>query len=115
MLYVIHRRNSELSYQGGQERIVHLVSRIGIAIQQSEGRPWAFTDGNAGARYTRFSNDLAQFPDFVDWNAVQATYWSDPTVKERKQAEFLVHQRFPWAGIGAIGTIHQQVAEEVQG
>jgi hypothetical protein len=51
----------------------------------------------------------------VDWNAVQATYWSDPTVKERKQAEFLVHQRFPWAGIGAIGTIHQQVAEEVQG
>jgi hypothetical protein len=114
MLYVIHRRNSELSYQGGQERIVHLVSRINIAIQHSEGRPWAFTDGNAGARYTRFSNDLAQFDDFVDWNAVQATYWSDPTVKERKQVEFLIHQKLPWSGIGGIGVYDQRVAAEVQ-
>lgn len=115
MLYVIHRRNSELTYQGGQDRIVHLVSRIDIAIRNSAGRPWAFSDGNAGARYARFSNDLAQFDEFVDWNAVQATYWSDPTVKERKQAEFLVHQRFPWSGFLAIGVINQSVADEVQG
>lgn len=81
MLFVIHRRNSELRYQGGQERIVHLVSRIDIAIKHAEGRPWAFTDGNAGARYTRFSNDLAQFDDFVEWNAVTATIWRDPAVK----------------------------------
>lgn len=114
MLYVIHRRNSELNYHGGQERIVHLVSRINIAIQHSEGRPWAFTDGNAGARYTRFSNDLAEFDDFVDWNAVKATYWSDPTVKERKQAEFLIHQKFLWTGIAAIGVYNQSVAGEVQ-
>lgn len=114
MLYVIHRRNSELTYQGGQERIVHLVSRIGIAIQHSEGRSWAFSDGNAGARYARFSNDLAQFDNFVDWNAVQASSWSDPTVKERKQAEFLIHRTFPWTGIAAIGVYNQSVAGEVQ-
>lgn len=114
MLYVIHRRNSELSYQGGQERIIHLVSRINMAIQLSEGRPWAFTDGNAGVSYTRFSNDLAQFDDFVDRNAVQATDWRDSIVKERKQAEFLVHQKFPWTGISAIGVYNQSVADEVQ-
>ncbi len=115
MLYVIHRRNAELTYQGGQDRIVHLVSRIDIPIQNAGGRPWAFSDGNAGARYARFSNDLAQFDNFVDWNAVQATYWSDPTIKERKQAEFLVHQQFPWTGFFAIGVINQSMADEVRG
>ena len=113
MLYVIARGNSELSYHGGQERIVHLVSRIGVAIHQAEGRPWAFTDGNAGARYTQFSNDLEKLDQLVDWNAVQATDWSDPARKERKQAEFLVYQRFPWAGIHEIATINRNVAEEV--
>ncbi len=114
MLFVIHRRNAELTYQGGQDRIVHLVSRVDIALQNSAGRPWAFSDGNAGARYARFSNDLAQFNEFVDWNAVKATDWRDSTVKERKQAEFLIHQEFPWSGFLAIGVINQSVADEVQ-
>lgn len=108
MLYVIHCRNAELTYQAGQDRIVHLVSRIDIAIENAAGRPWAFSDGNAGARYARFSNDLSQFDHFVDRNAVHATYWSDPTVKERKQAEFLVHQQFPWTGFLTIGVINQK-------
>ena len=114
MLYVIHCRNAELTYQAGQDRIAHLVSRIDIAIENAAGRPWAFSDGNAGARYARFSNDLLQFDHFVDRNAVQATYWSDPTVKERKQAEFLVHQQFPWTGFLTIGVINQSVADEVR-
>lgn len=113
MLYVIHRRNAELTYQGGQERIVHLVSQIGLAIQASEGRPWAFSDGNAGARYARFSNDLAKFDELVDWKAVEARYWSDPAIKERKQAEFLVYQKFPWTAVGAIGVVNQSVADAV--
>jgi len=61
MLFVIHRRNSELRYQGGQDRIIHLVSRIGTAIELAGDRPWAFSDGNAGARYARFSNHLTEF------------------------------------------------------
>lgn len=114
MLYVIHRRNAELSYHGGQDRIVHLVSQIGTAIEVSNGKPWAFSDGNAGARYTRFSNDLARIDELVDWNAVGALDWRDPTVKERKQAEFLVHEQFPWEGILAVGTTNQAIADEVQ-
>lgn len=114
MLYVIHKGNPELGYAGGQGRIIHLVSRIGIAIEAAGGRPWAFSDGNAGARYARFSNDLAQYDEFVDKNAIQATYWSDPTVKERKQAEFLVHRSCPWTGFIAIGAISDRIAKEVQ-
>lgn len=115
MLFVIHKRNQELSHQEGQERIVHLVSRLDVAIHAANGRPWAFTDGNAGARYTRFSNDLTEFEDLVDWTAVESHYWSDPVIKERKQAEFLVHMMFPWTGILAVGTINQQIAAEVEG
>ena len=115
MLYVIHRQHSELTYQGGQDRIVYLVSKVGIAITVAERRPWAFSDGNAGARFARFSRDLTEFDEFVNWQAVQATIWNDPTVKERKQAEFLVHRMFPWSGIVGIGVINQSVANEVQG
>jgi ssDNA thymidine ADP-ribosyltransferase, DarT len=114
MLFVIHKRNPELRHQEGQERIVHLVSRIDVAIQVADGRPWAFTDGNAGARYTSFSNDITKFENLVDWKAVKSHYWSDPTIKERKQAEFLVHTKFPWTGILAVGTINDQIAAEVE-
>ncbi len=114
MLYVIHRRNADLTYHGGQDRIVHLVSKIGVAIQSCSGRPWAFSDGNAGADYARFSNDLSQFDQYVDWNAVGAMYWSDPTVKERKQAEFLMYESFPWTSVLGVAAIRQDIAAEVQ-
>ena len=114
MLYVIHRRNSDLQYQSGQDRIVHLVSKVGVAIQSSAGRAWAFSDGNAGARYARFCNNLDEIDEYVDWTAVRATSWSDPTVKERKQAEFLVYESFPWTAFMGIGVIRQELAREVE-
>jgi len=114
MLYVIHRRNADLAYHGGQDRIVHLVARIGAAIQSCPGRQWAFTDGNAGSPFARFCNDLAQFDQYVDQSAVGAKYWSDPTVKERKQAEFLMYESFPWTSVVGIAAIRQDIATEVQ-
>ena len=83
MLFVIHKRNEELDYKGGQDRIVHLVSRIGLAVEAAGDEPWAFSDGNAGARYARFCNNLDQIDEYVNWSAVDAHYWSDPTVEER--------------------------------
>lgn len=114
MLYVIHRRNEGLSFKGGQERVVHLVSTVELAVKAAADRPFAFSDGNAGTRFTQFSKDLNQLDSLVDWSAVQAHYWSDPAVKERKQAEFLVHDTFPWPAIVAIGVINQSVEEDVK-
>lgn len=114
MLYVIHRRNSELSYKGGQDRIVHLVSRVGVAIKASGSEPWAFSDGNAGARYARFSNNLAEYDEFVDKTAIQATNWSDPAIKERKMAEFLVFRSFAWTEVLGVGVISDKIGQEVQ-
>ncbi len=118
MLYMIHMRNADLTYRGGQERVVHLASMTDLAIQAAGGRPWAFSDGNAGARYTQFSADISQLPTFVDWNAVNAQQWSgrnvDPAVMSKKMAEFLVHDWFPWTSIVRIGAIQHSITDEVQ-
>jgi hypothetical protein len=115
MLYVIQKKNADLTYKGGQEEVLHLVSSVERAIEAADGRPWAFSDGNAGARYTRFSNDLDKIDDHVAWDAVNAKYWSDPVVKEHKQAEFLLYESCPWTAIQEIGVINQSVAEAVEG
>ncbi len=82
-----------------------------VAWAQANGRRWAFALSNAGSYYFEDRADLAQL-DQIDWNAVAATQW--PAVKERKQAEFLVEQSFPWHLIERIGVysgaINAQVA-----
>jgi hypothetical protein len=113
MLYVIHRGSSELVYERGQDEIVHLVSQVGIAIEAAGERPWAFSDGSAATRFAQFSSDIGALEGTIDWNAVRAKYWSDPVVKERKQAEFLVHEWFPWTAFVGIATIRQSIADRV--
>jgi len=66
MLFVIDRRNTDGTYRGGQDRVVHLVSKVGVAIQSCPDRGWAFSEGNAGAYYARFSNDLRQFDRYIE-------------------------------------------------
>jgi hypothetical protein len=113
MLYLIHKRNPELTYKGGQEPIVHLEADLhdAVAWAQANGRRWAFTLSNAGSYYFEDRADLAQL-DQIDWTAVATTQW--PAVKERKQAEFLVEQSLPWHLIERIGVysgaINTQVA-----
>jgi hypothetical protein len=118
MLYMIHMQNPDLKYLEGQKRVVHLVSTTDLAIQAASERPWAFSDGNAGAFYTQFSADIRKLATFVDWKAVNAKWWRgqnvDPAVMSKKMAEFLVHDWFPWTSIRIIGVIQQSIADEVQ-
>jgi len=113
MLYVIDRRNTELRYHGGQREIIHLVSTVEAAIKTAEDRPWAFSDGNAGAFYTKFYADLSRMTEIVDSDAVSARSWAEPAVKNRKQAEFLVHDSFPWTAFHEIGVLDQALAGQV--
>jgi hypothetical protein len=52
---------------------------------------------NAGSYYFEDRADLAQL-DEINWEAVQADRWSgngiDRSIKEGKQAEFLIENRF---------------------
>jgi hypothetical protein len=116
MLYVIHRGGQgDLAYRGGQAPVVHLEADLHkvIAWANSEGRRWAFTKSNAGAYYSDawcHPDDLCQ----VNWDAVGARQWSAPDVKEAKQAEFLVHESFPWHLVERVGVRTMQVQEKVE-
>ena len=112
MLYVIHRANDPgLTYKGGQDLIVHLEADLHMvaAWAQANGRRWAFTLSNAGARYTQFRSRLDQL-DEINWVGVAATDFRPP---EAKQAEFLVEQSFPWQLVERIGIHSQGVAPRV--
>lgn len=114
MLYLLHRGNHEnLSYRGGQAPIVHLEADLYdlVAWANNANRKWAFTTSNAGSFYF---NDYSSLDDLdkIDWNAVNANYWSD--VIEKKQAEFLMEHSFPWLLVERIGVISRSVQGKVQ-
>jgi hypothetical protein len=105
MLYVIHKANHpELTYRGGQGPIVHLEADLHAVIRwaDEDGRRWAFSLSNAGASYAEFCSRVEDL-DRLDWAAIAATDFRAPEVKEAKQAEFLVHERFPFALVERIG------------
>lgn len=113
MLYLIHRRNAELAYQGGQEPIIHLQADLGAVVAWANAQParWAFTLSNAGSTYFEDRNDLARLGE-INWTAVQASNWSGG-LKEGKQAEFLLEQRFPWHLVERIGVQSANVYRQV--
>lgn len=105
MLYIIYRGNHpDIIYRDGQGPIVHLEADLNavVAWANRNNKRWAFTLSNAGAFYTESRSGLAQL-DEIDWEAVAATDWQAPEVKEGKQAEFLVRDSFPWELVERIG------------
>jgi len=113
MLYLIFRRNAELTYQGGQNPIVHLVADLNavVAWAKADERRWAFTLSNAGSCYFEDRCDLAQLSE-INWNAVQTNQWSGSPTKEQKQAEFLIEQQFPWHLIEEIAVYNQATGQQ---
>ncbi len=88
---------------------MHLVSSIEAVV--ASGRPWAFTDRHAEVAYARYFEDLNSLGE-VDWDAMTKTYWSE--VKEVRQAEFLVHDWFPWTCVAKFGVYNDAIAQLVQ-
>ena len=116
MLYLLYRGNRQgLTYTGGQTPIVHLVADMEetIAWADQAGIQWAFSNRNAGAAYADFFADLDDI-DKVNWDAVEATDFRDFEIKDGKQAEFLLFERFPWELIETIGVINDTIGGRVQ-
>jgi hypothetical protein len=119
MLFLLYLGNHpELSYRGGQGPILHLECDLltTVAWARKAGKRWAFTLSNAGANYFEDRNSLKQL-DEVNWDAVVARKWSGPgissSVKEGKQAEFLVEEQFPWHLVEQVGTCTLAIAKQV--
>lgn len=119
MLYLIWRDNSELSYRGGQGPILHLEADLHdtVAWAEENHSRWAFTLSNAGAYYFEDRADLMQLGE-ISWDAVQARQWSgngiSGSVKEGKQAEFLVEHSLPWSLICRIGVHSRPIRDQVR-
>lgn len=103
MLFRVSRGHDD--YSGGQENIVHLVSRVSIATRL--GRAWAFTDRHAELGHALHFDDLAKLPE-VPWHTMGERYWSE--VKEERQAEFLVYGFFPWTAVTEVAVMSQATA-----
>jgi hypothetical protein len=112
MLFLIHKKNKDLEYKGGQEPIIHLEADLLNAVTWADQHNyrWAFTLSNAGSNYFEDRNDLAQLHE-IDWAAVQATNWQGQ--KEGKQAEFLVENSFPWHLVERIGVKSTVIYDQV--
>lgn len=98
MLFTLNKGNNPPLPAGCQRDIVHLVSTVARAA--ALGRECAFSDGNAGAGYTQFDNDLANLGN-LDWAAIRADIWKEK--RHEKQAEFLVADFFEWNAFTEIG------------
>ena len=108
MLFTVNRGNTGRP-AGSQRTIVHLVSTLATGISQN--RPWAISDGNAGAFHATFSADLASLAG-LDWAAIRATQWQGRT--HEKSAEFLIADFFDWSGFQAVGCQNEATAQQVQ-
>lgn len=117
MLYLIWRATDpDLTYRGGEGPIVHLEADLRATVEWAgmSQRRWAFTLSNAGARYFEDRRSLDAL-DEINWDAVAANNWSGSgiasSVKDGKQAEFLVERHFPWELVERIGTRSRDIAQ----
>ena len=109
MLYVISRCNhDELHYQGGQDPIVHLEFDLHAVVRWADAnnRRWEFTLSNAGAFYCEDRCNLSNL-DEINWKAMRTNNWHDRTLKQDKQAEFLIESSCPWSLVERIGIANQ--------
>ncbi len=109
MLFVVSCGHD--NYEDGQEPIIHLQTSTDSIIKT--GRPYAFTDRHADLGYAVQYDSLDDL-DKVDWDVMPVKYWSDSEVKEKRQAEFLVHEYCPWSAIEEITVINQAIKVRVE-
>jgi hypothetical protein len=108
------KNHPDLAYREGQGPIVHIHAFFHNVVNWAANNKvsWAFSDGNAGTNYTEFYNDTDDL-NKIDWKAVSASDFRDINIKDKKQAEFLLHKSFPVELIETIGVIDRKMKKKV--
>ncbi len=117
MLFSIHRGNVA-GYEGGQKFVIHLCAKLAHVIRHTSN--WCFSDGHTDIpAFCNFYDDINSLSQ-LDWDAIKTDGWGYPyftddfDLKRRKQAEFLVHNVFPWNLFIGIGVFDEEIKEEVE-
>jgi hypothetical protein len=81
------------------------------------GIAFVFSDGHSRMDFSNIYDDLARL-DRIDWRIMNDRYWRD-TIEDndrsrRRQAEFLVHNFFPWNLIESIGVLGPRMQTRVE-
>ena len=109
MLYAIKMGNVE-GYSAGQTDIIYLVSSAEIIKAAKIG--FVFTDGHGIMALSEFYDDLSKLTE-IDWDIMKEKYWrdtyEDPDRKRRRQAEFLVYNKFSWDLVEEIGVMNKRM------
>ena len=112
MLYIYHRNNHpDLPYKGGQDPIIHFQADLNACAKwaSQNGTRFAFSNSNAGSFTADFFSKNSELEQ-IDWDAVNARDFRDRQVQERKQAEFLIFDSFPWSLVEHIGVFNKNKA-----
>ncbi len=116
MLYILHRGNhQDIDYTEGQRPIIHMQVDLRETVRRADKNcvKWAFSDRNAGSFVADFFNRLEDL-DKVNWAAVKASDFRDTTIREGKQAEFLVFASLPWDLVEEIGVVDKDIQRQVK-
>ncbi len=115
MMYVISRDGVE-GYDSNTKPLIYLVSSIERVREL--GLSFAFSDGHPIMALSRFYGDVARL-NKVDWEVMEARMWReteedpDPDKSRRRQAEFLVHRKFPWDAVEYLAVKNRDVKDRL--
>jgi hypothetical protein len=114
MLFRLHREHAE-GEGDGQRPLIYVVATTERMV--AAGLQCVFSDGNAAHGLTRFSANLAEMGERVDWELMEAVIWTDTPEdgdrRRRRQAEFLVHGVVPLSLVDELAVIDVTVASRV--
>lgn len=112
MMFAIHKGKVP-TYHKGCDDVVYLGSTLGQL--RATGQPVLLTDRNATLAVAAFATDAGDLR--IDWDLMREAIWKNtdeyPDRREKRMAECLVHRLVEPAGIRALVTKTQAVADRV--
>jgi hypothetical protein len=114
MLYA-HFKEKVPGNSEGQNPIIYFRSTIQRVV--AANLPFVFTDGHAIMFNSHFFDDLKDLNQ-IDWPLMLSRFWNatdaDPDRPRRRQAEFLIHHRFPLSLVEEIVVFNREALTVAQ-
>lgn len=110
MLYAI--KQGKVEGYHGQREIIYLVANAEDIAERK--LPFMFTDGHGIISYVNHYNRLEDLPK-LHWKAIRAPYWNNfEDGRCKRQAEFLIKERFPLELTREIGVMDEMMRQSVE-